>query len=181
MSLIRREDALLLIIDVQERLVPVMHEAEELVRRCETLIEIAKTLGLPIVATEQYPRGLGPTMPALAEKLGGATVLSKLSFSAMGDAGVRDTLRAADRSTLVIAGIESHVCVLQSAVDAVDRGFQVQVVADAISSRRPESREIAMHRIQAAGATITTIESVAFECLKVAGSDEFRAVSRLIR
>ncbi len=181
MALVRREDALVLIIDVQERLVPVMHEASRLVERTATMVEIARALSLPIVVTEQYPRGLGPTVPALAEGLEGATILSKLSFSALGDDGVRDALRAADRGTLIIAGIEAHVCVLQTALDAVDRGFHVQVVADATSSRRPENREIALHRIRAAGATITTIESVAFECLKEAGSDDFKAVSRLIR
>ncbi len=181
MPLVRREDALLFIIDIQERLVPAMHAAESLIERCTKLIDIAVALGLPIVATEQYRKGLGATLPVLAERLARAPVFDKTSFSAMADGPTREALRRSGRGTLIIAGIEAHVCVLQTAIEAVEEGFEVFVVADATTSRRPLDHETALARLRRSGATVTTLESVAFECMRKAATREFKTVSRLIR
>ncbi len=173
----------LLIVDVQERLLPAMTDPEGLLRNTRILIACARELGVPVTVSEQYPAGLGATVPNIQEALATGTARhAKLEFSCLRDAGLRselDALKAA-RPQLLITGIEAHVCVLQSALDAVDAGYSVFVVEDAISSRKEASRLSALRRLGNA-ATLVTTEMVVFEWLQRAGTDVFRSLSKLVR
>ena len=177
--LLERAKSLLLLIDVQERLVPAMAHAEDVIANCGILLQAAGALDVPILASEQYPRGLGATVPALAALA--PRRLEKLEFSAYANTAIKDELTRADRRQVVLAGIEAHVCVLQTGLELVEAGFQVFVVADAVASRRPESREVALHRLARAGATLITAEMALFEWLRSASAPEFRTISKLIR
>lgn len=177
--LVERAKSLLLLVDMQERLVPIMADAADLTARCGILLRAAYELGVPILASEQYPKGLGATLPALAELA--PRRLEKMEFSAYANSAIKDELTRAGQKQIILAGIEAHVCVLQTGLELVGAGFQVFVVADAVASRRPESREVALHRVARAGATLITAEMALFEWLRSASAPEFRTISRLIR
>jgi nicotinamidase-related amidase len=177
--LLERTKSLLLLVDMQERLVPAMVDAADVTQRCGVLLKAAYELGVPILASEQYPKGLGATLPALAEFA--TRRIEKLEFSAYANPDIKDELTRARQPQLILAGVEAHVCVLQTGLDLIDAGFQVFVVADCVSSRRAESREVALHRIARAGATLITAEMALFEWLRSASAPEFRAISKLIR
>jgi nicotinamidase-related amidase len=177
--LLERAKSLLLLVDMQERLVPAMADAAAVTDRCGILLKAAYELGVPIFASEQYPKGLGATLPALAEFA--TRRMEKLEFSAYANLAIRDELKRAGQSQLILAGVEAHVCVLQTGLELIDAGYQVFVVADAVASRRPESREVALHRIARAGATLITVEMALFEWLRSASAPEFRSISKLIR
>ena len=177
--------SILLIVDVQERLAPAMHDRDGTVRNCGILIKAAKELGVPIVMSEQYPKGLGPTVPELRELLSEGSILPKMSFSCAGEPALKDRLTDEDRPQIVVAGMEAHVCVLQSALDlqgpASEAGGGAFVVADATDSRRPESKAVALDRFRHAGVTVVTTEMVVFEWMKTAENPVFKAVHRLVR
>jgi nicotinamidase-related amidase len=177
--LLERTKSLLLLVDMQERLVPAMADAADVTHRCGVLLKAAYALGVPILASEQYPKGLGSTLPELSEFA--TQRLEKLEFSAYANPGIKEALTLARQPQLILAGIEAHVCVLQTGLDLIDAGFQVFVVADCVSSRRAESREVALHRVARAGATLITAEMAVFEWLRSASAPEFRAISKLIR
>jgi nicotinamidase-related amidase len=177
--LLERTKSLVLLVDMQERLVPSIADAGDLTARCGILLRAAYELGVPILASEQYPKGLGTTIPALAEFA--TRRLEKVEFSAYANNAIKDELTRAGQPQIVLAGIEAHVCVLQTGLELIDAGFQVFAVADAVSSRRPESREVALHRIARAGATLITAEMALFEWLRSASAPEFRSISKLIR
>jgi nicotinamidase-related amidase len=180
LELLSRKECKLLIVDVQEKLVPKIFELDRLLANCRTLIQGAKILGVPVYATEQYPRGLGSTVPQLAELL--ERPAQKLRFSCAEvlawdvAAGQTD-----NRFQVVVAGMEAHVCVLQTVLDLLASGFQVYVPADAISSRNEFDWKIALDRMSAGGATIVTTESVLFEWCEVSGTPEFKQISQLIK
>ena len=177
-----RKDTLLLVIDVQERLAPAMSEPEFFESNVIRLLEAAEILGLPAIVTEQYPKGLGPTVENVAEVIGdGAIRMEKIAFSALADEKISEAVRATGKGTLLICGIEAHVCVLQTALDALSQGYAVQVAHDAVSSRSPLNRANALERMAAAGATVTSTESALFEMLGKAGTPEFKAISRLVK
>jgi nicotinamidase-related amidase len=179
------ERTLVLVVDVQEKLARAM--PEESVRALERsgaiLLEGAALLGARVVATEQYPQGLGPTTPALADRLakGNAKILSKIEFSACDAPGFADVLDEAKPSAIVVIGMETHVCVYQTVRDLAGRGFDVHVPIDGVASRRDDHRETGLSLCRAAGATITTTETIAFDWLKRASGDAFKALSKLIR
>ncbi|WP_416242607.1 hydrolase [Azospira sp. APE16] len=175
--LIKPDQSLLLIIDIQERLAPAIHEGEAVIAHNLWLTQVARRLAVPVLATVQYPRGLGATVPALAEMLAPEEVVEKIHFSAVAD-GCLDELPALARRQVVITGTETHVCVLQTALDLLGRGKEVFVVAEAVGSRRPEDKALALERLRQAGCVIVSREMVAFEWLHRAGTDLFRAVSR---
>jgi nicotinamidase-related amidase len=179
-ELLSRHESKLLIVDVQEKLVSKIFELDRMLANCRTLIRGAQILGVPVFATEQYPKGLGSTVPQLAELL--ETPAQKLRFSC---AEVLDWGTAAgqadDRYQIVVAGMEAHVCVLQTVLDLLGNGFQVFVPADAVSSRSEFDWKIALDRMSNAGATIVTIESVLFEWCEVSGTPEFKQISQLIK
>jgi len=175
----------LMVIDMQARLMPAILDADQIVPRVRTLLVAAQRLGIPTTVTEQYPKGLGPTVPAILEALPrDPVVLPKTAFSAAGDAATMErvaALRGEGRDQAVLCGAESHVCVLQTALGLRSAGLNVFVVADAVSSRASQSVSAACARLLHAGCHWVTTEMVVFEWLEKAGTDDFRALSALIR
>jgi nicotinamidase-related amidase len=170
----------LLVIDVQDRLLAKIPDAAGLVRDAAFLIDAAKLLGVPVLATEQYPKGLGPTTAELARRLP-AEPPAKVAFSCCGAPGVLADLRASGRRSVVLAGMETHVCVLQSALDLLAEGLHVFLPADALRSRARADHDAALRRLERAGAVVTTAETTAFEWLGGADHPHFKAVSRMIQ
>lgn len=177
-DLLARDDSRVLLVDVQEKFVPTIPDVERLIANCRKVLRGAQILGVPISATEQYPRGLGTTVAPLAELVGPR--IEKLRFSS---AECLDWVTAdkEDRSKVVVVGIETHVCIQQTALDLLAAGFNVYVPADAVASRRPFDRDIALQRLRDAGATITTTESVLFEWCETAAAAEFKQISELVK
>jgi len=178
-DLLARSDAVLVVVDVQERINAVMADQAHLAR-IAALVEACTLLGVPVVATEQYPKGLGPTVTELSGLLP-APPLVKDTFSCAREPAVRTALEATGRRQAIVVGIEAHVCVLQTALDLAAAGFQVHVPHDAVSSRRALDKEWALERMATAGVAVSTTESALFELLERCGTDEFKAVSRMIR
>jgi nicotinamidase-related amidase len=179
--LIHRHDSMLFVVDEQARLAPAMFSRDQAVANTGVLIKAATRLGVPVIATEQYPRGLGPTVPEIASLLPEGSLCEKLHFSCANDEGIAARVAKLGRSQIVVAGMEAHVCVLQTALGLRARGYEPFVVADATSSRRPESHALAMERLRGAGVTVVNTEMVAFEWLEKAGTAEFKEISALIK
>ncbi len=179
-ELLSRGESRLLIIDVQEKLVPKIVNLDRMLANCRLLIQGAKILSVPVSATEQYPKGLGKLVPQLAELLDPAAEKLRFSCAEVLDWGVAARVTD-DRFQIVVAGMEAHVCVLQTVFDLLSMGFQVYVVADAVSSRSELDWRIALDRMSSGGATIVTTESVLFEWCEVSGTPEFKQISQLIK
>ncbi len=179
---LHRDSAQLVVVDVQERLCRAMDARvlEGLVGNISILMETAAELGLPTIATEQYVRGLGETVPQLKEKLT-APCLEKMTFSCCGGEGFMETLEASGRRQVILTGMESHVCVLQTALDLLANGYVVHLVCDAVMSRRKENWKTALKTMTAAGAVLTSTESAVFQLLRVAGTEEFKKLSKLVK
>jgi nicotinamidase-related amidase len=174
----------ILLVDMQERLLPSIHEVDALLDRCVLLLQTAAEMGVPTLVSEQYPKGLGHTAPRVIEAAGAASVMEKMHFSCASDPGMAahvEKLAKDGRNQLIVAGVESHVCVLQSALEFKAKGLDVYVVADAVASRKPESRALALARMEAGGVTPINLEMLAFEWLHIAGTPEFKTVSKLMR
>lgn len=171
----------LLVIDFQERLLPAMSEPQRVAQNAARLIQGAALLNLPIWVTEQYRKGLGPTVPEIASLINGFSPFQKLDFSACGAAGWLDALRARQVTDVLLCGIEAHVCVSQTALDLLDEGFRVFVAADAISSRTPENHRIGTERMRDAGAVIVSTEMALLEWLQRAGTEQFKKLLPLIK
>ena len=184
-ALLQRDRSALVVIDMQERLMPVIADGEAVTRASGILIEAARHLDVPVVVTEQYAKGLGPTVGAIAERLpNGAPVIDKMTFSAARNfdfAARLEAFRAGGRDHVVVCGVESHVCVMQTAADLDAQGRTVHIVADAVSSRAHANRDAALARFGALGISCVSTEMVVFEWLEAAGTPEFKAVSRLVR
>ncbi len=172
-------DTGLLVIDVQEKLVVKIPNADALVRNIGLLIDGARQVGVPVQATEQYPRGLGATVPELAARL--PERADKVAFSCCAVPSVVESLQKQTRPKVVLAGIETHVCVQQTALDLLARGFQVYVAADAVGSRYPVDHEYALRRMERAGAVLVTSETAVFEWVGGAEHPNFKAISKLIQ
>ncbi|MFZ0692965.1 MAG: hydrolase [Alphaproteobacteria bacterium] len=179
--LLKRERSCLLVIDVQERLMTAMNEGARLIANTALLVKAARRLGVPVLVSEQYPKGLGPTLPELSALAPGESVVTKMEFSCTEAPGYRDRLKATGRDQAVLAGIEAHVCVLQTALGLRTLGYPVFVVADAVASRRPASVALALDRMREAGCSIVTAEMVVFEWLGRAGTPEFKELSALVK
>lgn len=179
--LMKAEDALLLIVDVQERLLPAIAEARLVARHCEILMKGAARLNLPTLVSEQYPRGIGHTIPELRVLAAPEAVLEKLHFSCGEDSGITERVASYRRRQLVLAGIEAHVCVLQSALRFQEMGYQVFVAADACSSREQANADLAFQRMRANGVEVVATEMVLFEWLHCAGTPEFKDLIALIK
>ena len=177
-----RGTAQLVVVDVQEKLCKAMdHKVlEKLTSNISILMEAAAELGLPVVATEQYVKGLGETLPQLKEKLT-APALEKMTFSCCGGEGFMETLAASGRRQVILVGMESHVCVLQTALELLANGYVVHLVTDAVMSRRKDNWRSALQTMTQAGAVLTTTESALFQLLRVAGTEEFKKLSKLVR
>ena len=174
----------LLIVDMQERLAGAMDEVARnaSVRAAGILARAAGHLEIPVIVSEQYPKGLGHTVDALSEDLPGNTrVLEKIAFSCCGEAGILDALKGARRPQVVVCGMETHVCVLQTAMDLQTSGFQAFVPEDAVCSRDPANKANALHRLRQSGITVTNTESVIFEWLRDARHSQFKTLTALIK
>ena len=180
---LEREKALLAVIDVQERLCVAMDEKvlRQLTKNIGILLESATELSIPVLVTEQYVRGLGATLPELKEKATGAPCYEKMAFSCCGSAEFIEKLKATGRTQIIITGMESHVCVLQTVIELRDAGFDVHVVKDAVMSRSKQNWQTAIEVMTLAGAVPTCTESVVFQLLKVAGTEEFKKLSKLVK
>ena len=176
-----RTQAGLVVVDVQERLLPAIFESQRVVQNTVRLIQGAAVLKVPIFATEQYRNGLGPTVPEVAAAIPGFAPQEKLAFSACGADGFIPALEQRKVTDALLCGIEAHVCVSQTCLDLVDKGFRVFVAADAVSSRTPENYHVGLDRMRAAGAVIVSTEMVLFELLERAGTDEFKQILRLVK
>lgn len=169
----------LLVIDVQDKLTPLIPNGRFLTRNIAFLIDAARLLGMPVQATEQYPKGLGATVPELLDRLPERP--SKVAFSCCGIPSVVDGFRAAGRPKILLAGIESHVCVQQTALDLLALDFRVYVAADAVASRFAVDHEMALRRLERTGAIITTCEAAVFEWTGSAANPQFKEISRLVQ
>ncbi|MBT6829484.1 MAG: isochorismatase family protein [Rhodospirillaceae bacterium] len=182
--LLEAKRSILVIIDLQQKLNPAIDKGAEVVARAEILIEGARQMGVPVIVSEQYPKGLGPTIESVAEKLPNESkTISKLTFSAMRSADFARklaTLRAEGRDQMVVCGTEAHICVMQTVADLLAEDAPVFLVNDAVGSRAEHNRQAGIARMAQLGAQCVTSEMVLFEWLEVAGSDEFKVISKLI-
>ena len=174
--------AAVVVVDVQERLAPAMEPGAYagVLKYGRALIEGAKVLGMPVLATEQYPKGLGPTVRELAEILP-APPLAKMTFSCGADPDFRSELESTERRQIILCGMETHVCVFQTARDLAAAGYEVHVCADAVASRTAEHRRVGLDLAREAGAYVTTAETALFDLLHRAGTPEFKAISALVK
>ncbi|MBM3789515.1 MAG: hydrolase [Acidobacteria bacterium] len=176
------EAGLLLVIDVQEKLWPLIANKEQVRDRCRILMEGAKHLGVPVILSEQYPKGLGSTIEEIRQnQADGTPVCSKTAFGCLGDAGLAHRIGQSGRRQLVLCGIEAHVCVMQTALEAIREGYRVAVVADAVGSRDEANRRLGLERARAAGATIVSSEMMLFEWMRDSRHPAFKAISALIK
>lgn len=179
-----RKRTVLVIIDVQEKLMPVIDGADDVIRNLERLVRGCHILGVPVLVTEQYVKGLGATVEPLRralEETSGYAPIEKSCFSAYGCEAFSVQLAATGRTQVLIAGVETHVCVYQTVEDLLARDLSVSVIADAVSSRTPRNRELGLQRLVSDGAKLSSTEMSLFELTVAAGSDEFRAISRLVK
>jgi nicotinamidase-related amidase len=175
------ENTALVLIDIQERLFPVMHDKEDLLRNVVKLVRGARVLEVPIVVTEQYPKGLGPTLPELRELLTDIRPIEKVCFNCCDEDAFCRSLEALGRRQVLLAGIEAHICVYQTAMELSRSGYQVQVVGDGVSSRNPENRVVSLFRLGAAGIGVTSVEMALFELLRVARGEKFKRISEIVK
>lgn len=178
---ISKENTIGLIIDIQERLFPVMHEKEAFLKNSEMLIQGLNALNIPLIATQQYTRGLGETLSEITSLIPDFTFIEKTDFSCYDVQEVRTKIDELKAKNILICGIESHVCVLQTAVDMKAAGLNPIVVMDAVSSRSPLSIELAKERFRYEGIMMTSVESVLFEMTRAAGTPEFKAISKIVK
>ena len=179
--LIRSKDSVLVVIDMQERLVPAMQAPARTLKNARLLLTAAAACDVPAILTEQYPQGLGSTVPEIARAAGASPVIEKLHFSCMEDEGFKSAFTGMQRRQAVLAGMEAHICVVQTAASLIESGYEVFVVSDATASRTVESEEACKTRLNASGAHIVTTEMVIFEWLSKAGTPAFKSLLPLIK
>lgn len=179
--MIERKNVTLLVIDYQEKLLPKIHNADAVVAQAVRLIRFARELDIPILLTEQYPKGLGRTVDAIAKELDGIAPIEKTSFGCLGDDGFLAALDATGRNQLLLTGVEAHICVMQTALMAVRRGYEVFIPRDAVGSRLSSEYEAGLERLDRSGAVLVTTEMALFETLREAGTPEFKQVLPLLK
>lgn len=175
------EKAVLVVIDVQGKLAYLMHDKENLFKHIQALIKAADYLNIPVIFTEQVPDKIGATVPEIAEYFHHRKPILKDTFSCCGSSEFQKTLSALKRKQIILCGIETHVCLFQTAADLISKKFAVQVVADAVSSRTQENKDIALSRLRELGADLTSTEMLATELLNTSKHPKFREVLKLIR
>ena len=173
------EDTALLVVDMQEKLLPKIMQADEVIRNASFLVNAAKVLGVPVLGTEQYPKGLGPTVEPIRGML--TKIWEKQTFSAVGEGGALDFLKSDARIKVVVVGIEAHICVMQTVLDLLNQGFHVFVCVDAVSSRYAIDVKIALKRMQQAGAILVTAEGCVYEWLETAANPAFKEISAMVQ
>lgn len=175
------DNTVLLIVDVQGKLAHLMHEKEILFNNIRNTIKGAQVLNIPILVTEQYPAGLGPTIPEVAGMFENPNAISKTSFSCCGDDRFVKALDNLHPENVLVAGIETHVCVYQTVRDLLKANYAVQIIADAVSSRTKYNKQIGLKKIIKAGAEITSVETVLFEMLREAGGEKFKKILEIVK
>ena len=178
---IKKEGAILTAIDFQEKLLPAMFEAEKVEAAAIKLAAGLNVMGVPKIVTTQYAKGLGPTVPAVEEALGQFEPIDKSSFSAWNNEEYKAALQKSGRKTVILMGIETHICVEQTALDLLENGYTVFVPADCVQSRNPVNKELSLRRMEAAGVVITCAESVLYELLGSSRAVEFKAISAIVK
>ena len=175
------EDTMALVVDYQERLMPVMDAKEELEKRSVILLKGLKELGVPMLMSQQYTKGIGMTIEPVTEAVGSSEYFDKISFSCYEDEAIREAIEAAGKKTVLVCGIEAHICVLQTCIDLKAAGYTPVLVTDCISSRKRSDVEIALERAKSEGILLTTSESILFELTRAAGTPVFKVISKLIK
>ncbi|HSW00789.1 MAG TPA: hydrolase [Sedimentisphaerales bacterium] len=175
------QNACLVVVDVQGKLAQLMFDRESLFKNIRILIQAANTLEIPILWCQQVPDALGPTVPEIAELLAGEEPIDKACFSCCGDERFTAELNALGREQILLCGIEAHICIYQTAMDLMEGGVDVTIVADGVSSRTEQNRETALDRLSAEGANISSVEMALFELLKTARHPQFRDIARLVK
>jgi nicotinamidase-related amidase len=171
-----------LLVDVQERLFPLIANGEQVEKSCGILLEAMRQMEIPIVVSEQYTKGLGPTIPTLSKKIPStASRFEKMHFSCFADSYLRSFFMRGQRRSLIVGGIEAHVCVMQTALDALDAGFRVAVIQDAVGSRSKDDMWAGLARLRYAGAELVTTEMILFELLHISGTPVFKSVQSLVK
>ena len=176
-----KNESILLIVDTQERLAATMNMKDAVINNIVHLIELAKMQNIPVVVTEQYPKGLGPTVSKIRDSVPVYLPVEKLFFNCCGEPAFMNTIKTLNRKTVVLTGMETHICVLQTCVGLLEKGFNVHLVQDAVCSRARESWKTGTAFMRDAGAIVTCTETVLFQLLKVAGTEEFRTISKRIK
>jgi nicotinamidase-related amidase len=180
-ELISKNDSVLLVLDIQGTLFETMHKKEKMLEASLKMIEFAKRVGIPTVVTEQYPKGLGPSLPEILQALPDADIISKTSFSCFGEPRFDARIRSLNRKTIIVVGMETHICVAQTTLDGIAKGYDMYLVADAITSYSSSDTKIAFRRLRAAGATIATSEMAMFEILRAAKTGDFEKCFDLLK
>lgn len=176
-----RQDSLLLIIDIQQAMLKIIEEWKSVVHKVNQLTEAAEAFGVPILLTEQYRKGLGASIPEVVGRIKSPRVFHKESFSACLEAGFLSLIESYRRSTIVVVGMEAHVCVLQTGLDLIKQGYRVHLTADGTASRTVQNRDIAIDLFREAGATVTSTEIVIFQWAERADTEEFRRVLPIVK
>jgi nicotinamidase-related amidase len=180
-ELISKSDALLLLVDYQKVMLDLCQSSQKVAKRTEYLIDLAGSIGIPVIFTEHNAEKLGGFLPELLDKVADPKVFNKLDFGCFADEAISSAIKSTQKKTIVLAGIESHVCIFQTGAQAIQLGYRVHAVSDAISARSASNRKIGLRRLENAGAVITSSEMVLFELLGKAGTQEFRKVLPLIK
>lgn len=176
-----KDNAALVITDIQDRLAAVMKVREDVIKNCLHLIELAKMLNIPVVLTEQYPNGLGPTVNEIKEQLPVYQPIEKLTFSCCEEPNFLNEIKKLNKKSIILTGMETHICVLQTCIGLLKEGFHVHLVRDAVCSREKENWKTGVEFMRDSGAVVTCTETVLFQLLKVAGTEEFKAISKRIK
>ena len=179
--MLKSDQAVLAVVDVQGRLATLMHQKDEFFRNVKRMIEAAKVLDIPILWNEQLPDKLGDTVPEIAQSLSGLTPLVKSTFSCCGNDNFMARLRPLRRKQVLLVGMETHVCVYQTALDLIPLGYEVHLVSDAVSSRSPENKQAGINALRDLGACITSVEMSLFEMLRVAQGDKFKQIIQIVK
>jgi nicotinamidase-related amidase len=179
--MITPKETLLLVIDIQGKLAKTVFQSDRLISNVSKLIRACKLLGVPVIHSEQYPKGLGHTIDELGELIGERTPFEKLSFSCCGSDEFMKHMRSLGRNDILVVGMETHVCVYQTCVDLLEFGYNVHLVTDGVSSRSEENRQLGIRCIEKAGAALTSTEMAIFELLRVAEGDTFKAISKIVK
>ncbi len=175
------EDTIAVCVDIQEKLTGIIHKFDRILGNSQILIDGLNVLEVPIIVTEQYPKGLGYTIPQIKEHLKEYKPIEKLAFSCCGSNNFCDVLKETGKKNVIVFGIETHVCVLQTVLDLIEMEYQPVLIEDCVSSRKESDRNTALNRMRQEGAVITSYESILFELSRVAGTDKFKQISKLVK
>jgi len=178
---ILKDETVAVVVDIQERLFPHIHNHEQLQKNCEILVEGLKALEVPMMVTEQYKKGLGDTIESILDKVKDYPAFEKTAFSCCDDEPFTGKLAENQYKSVILFGIEAHICLMQTAIDLKAKGYNPVIIEDCVGSRNPENKRIAINRMLQEGITVTSYESILFELCRYAGNDTFKAISKLVK